>query len=360
MEGEYILEQNFDSSEPIEYKYKFNCKYEKSELIDAYMDRKAPIRYKRAFLGTIIFLAIIIIFSKSNYFEKAALYKNYVFWCLSGVLFMMIFLRNHHKFMWKSLAGRSFAPQANTYDIYLCEDCINLIFPLSGIKKVFNYDEIDVYEVKDYFILENEYLNGFNIAKEKIDKNTIDNVRNFLKNKTRVKNLGLPFPLRKFARMPIYVEIIIIMILLIPVAVPMLTTTTSKVVMGESVVCNNLGIKVKKTSHVSFGKSNPIDLYKVELELESFEKETAAGKSYSETEFKLVSKDGKEYQRFSISDPKEIKSGALKEKESISGDLYFKVPKVEEPEYLIYTAYNKSKSKQYSQKIYLSNKGEKK
>ncbi|WP_097026970.1 DUF4352 domain-containing protein [Clostridium peptidivorans] len=354
------MKQNFENNEPIEYKYKFSCKYEKDELIDAYMDRKARIRYKRAFLGTIICLAIIIIFSKSNYFQQAALYKNYVFWCLSGVLFMTIFLRNHHKFMWKSLAERSFSSQTNTYDIYLCEDCINLIFPLIGIKKVFNYDEIDVYEVKDYFILENEYLNGFNISKEKIGKNAIDNVRDFLKSKTKIKNLGLPVPLRKFSRMPIYLEIIIIIILLIPSVVPTLTTTASKAVIGERVVCNNLGIKVKETSRVSFGRNNPIYLYKAELELESFEKETAAGKSYNAVEFKLVSKDGKEYQRFSISDPKEIKSGALHEKESISGDLYFKVPSVEEPEYLIYTTYNKSRSKQYSQKIYLGDKGEKK
>lgn len=336
-----------------EYKYKFSCNYTEKELIDGYMDRKASIRYKRALLGTIAVPLMAIVFSKSSYYKHFAWYQSYIFWIICALMFMVVFAGNNHKIMWNSMSQRTYSAQTSNYDIYLCEDCVNIIYTLSGIRKVFKYDELNMYEVNNYILLENEYLNGYYISKEKVGEYQIENVKSFLNSKSKIKNLQLPAALNKFARMPLIAEIIIIALLIVPIIFNMQTNTAKQAVIGERVICNNLGITVKEASHVEYGKSNPIELYKVDLLLENFQKDTAGSKEYSQVDFKLIGKDENKYGFFSITDPNELKSGELNENENVSGVLYFKVPSGEEPEYLIYTTYNKKNSQQFSKKIYL-------
>ncbi|MFD3158019.1 DUF4352 domain-containing protein [Haloimpatiens sp. FM7330] len=336
--------------------YRLNCKYKEEELLDGYKDRKARIRYKRAILGTIAIFIIsllkTVVYSKSMYFKHVAWYQNCTFWILCALCFMLVFAGNSDKCMWNSRPERTYSIETSTYELYLCEEFLVIFYNITGVKKVIKYNELDMYEVNNYFLLETEYLNGYYISKEKLGEHQTNNVREFLKTKGKVKNLKLPFVFSKFARMPILVEILIIVALLGTLVFKVQMDNKKVASIGEMVVCNNLGITVEEAEHTTYGNSNPIQLFRVNVLLQSFQRNDGKGRKYSPVTFKLVDKDGQEYRWFSISDPNELKTGFLDNEEKTSGDIYFLVPSNEEPEYLIYTSYNR-KHKKLTEKILL-------
>lgn len=355
------MDMNSQDGQTLNYRYKFNCRYTEEELLDGYKDRKALIRYKRAILGTILMVIGELIFTclhlKSIYFKHFAWYKSYIFWLICALGFMLVFLRNHDKFMWNSMPERTYSPQISTYDLYLCETCLVVIYSITGVKKVINYEEIDIYEVNNYFLLEHEYLNGYYISKEKLGKDQADNVRKFLKDKSKIKNLQLPFIFRKFARMPIVAEIAIIVVMLGAIIFNVQANNKTPLI-GDEVVCNNLGIIVEEGGHLLYGNANSLQLYKVNLTLKSYRLDDGEGKELNPFEFKLVDKDDNEYKWFNILEPNELRAGAvLDSEEKINRNMYFRVPMNVQPEYLVYTTYNE-KSKEFTRKILLKEKNE--
>jgi len=76
--------------------------------------------------------------------------------------------------------------------------------------------------------------------------------------------LKLPFILKKFARMPILIEAGIIGMIL-TILIFNIQTNNTTLLIGEEVICNNLGITVEETEHCTYGNANSLELYKVNV-----------------------------------------------------------------------------------------------
>ncbi len=338
--------------------YGFNCKYTQEQLLDGYKDRKALIRYKRSILGTILILIggliLTVAFSKSIYFKYFGWYESYIFWLICALIFMTIFIGNHDKFMWNSMPQRIYSPQISNYELCLCEEGLVVIYNITGIKKTIKYQEINTYEVNNYFLLEHEYLNGYYISKEELGEYEIDNIRKFIeeKSKRKIKKIKLPFILSKFARMPVLVEAGVIGIIL-TILIFNIQANNITPMIGEEIICNNLGIIVEKTEHVLYGNANSLQIYRVNVTLKSYEIDNGKGKKLNPFDFKVIDKNGNQYKWFKTVLPNELGLGVvLGSEEKINRDMYFRVPSNVQLEYLIYTTYN-NKSKQFTEKICL-------
>lgn len=346
----------------INYRYEFNCKYTKEQILDGYKDRKARIRYMRAIIGTIIIIifSVIksIIFSGSIFFKHMAWYQDCTFWLICALGFMIAFISSHDKIIRNIMPEHIYSPQSSTYKLYLCEDYIVVIFYITGIKKVFKYDDICIYEVNNYFILQNNYLNGIYISKQKLCLQEIKNIRKFLesKSKKRIKNLKLPLILGRFARMPIFIEVGIIAVLLFILIYNVHLNNSKVALIGERVVCNNLGITVNEVSDIMINNGSNLKVCRVNLLLESFQRNGITGKKYNPYDFRLVDKNGNQYKCIILNEPNELKIVELGSEEKIIGDIYFTIPSHVEPEYLAYSSYNKVNSK-ITEKILLQENG---